>query len=51
MSQGMAGQLHNIPAVSNVILHAFDWTYQSIAEQAEQIAALGYRSVLVSWYS
>lgn len=48
MSQGMAGQLHNIPAVSNVILHAFDWTYQSIAEQAEQISALGYRSVLVS---
>ena len=33
---------------SNVILHAFDWKYSEIAEQADKISRLGYRSVLVS---
>ncbi|MBD1557103.1 alpha-amylase [Vibrio sp. S9_S30] len=33
---------------SNVILHAFDWQYCEVAEQAEKISRLGYRSVLVS---
>ena len=37
-----------VPAMSNVILHAFDWSYDNITEQAELIASLGYRSVLVS---
>ncbi|KAB2826376.1 alpha-amylase family protein [Aliivibrio finisterrensis] len=37
-----------VPAMSNVILHAFDWNYDYITEQAELIASLGYRSVLVS---
>ena len=37
-----------VPAMSNVILHAFDWNYDYITEQAELIANLGYRSVLVS---
>ncbi|MFH0258684.1 alpha-amylase family glycosyl hydrolase [Vibrio rumoiensis] len=38
------------PAVSSadVILHAFDWSYQKVASEAERIAQLGYDSVLVS---
>jgi alpha-amylase len=48
MSQQTQWHSTEVPAVSNIILHAFDWTYQDIAEQAELIASLGYRSVLVS---
>lgn len=33
---------------TDVILHAFDWPYSEVAVRAEEIAALGYRSVLVS---
>ncbi|OEE79265.1 alpha-amylase family protein [Vibrio genomosp. F6] len=33
---------------SDVILHAFDWTYSNIALQASTIHSLGYKSVLVS---
>ncbi|NOI65155.1 alpha-amylase family glycosyl hydrolase [Vibrio sp. 99-8-1] len=33
---------------TDVILHAFDWSYQDVAEKAGQISQLGYRSVLVS---
>ncbi|MCP9825828.1 alpha-amylase family protein [Synechococcus sp. EJ6-Ellesmere] len=33
---------------ADVILHAFDWSYADIAEQAEAIAALGYKAVLVT---
>ncbi|CED71205.1 alpha-amylase [Aliivibrio wodanis] len=48
MSQQTQWHSGNVPAVSNIILHAFDWSYQHITEQAELIASLGYRSVLVS---
>ncbi|GAM63265.1 glycosidase [Vibrio ishigakensis] len=37
----------NIQA-SDVILHAFDWPYLMVAERAEEIAKLGYKTVLVS---
>lgn len=42
--------LHNSQKCSatNVILHAFDWRYNDISQQAETISSLGYRSVLVS---
>ncbi len=33
---------------SDVILHAFDWPYSDIADHAETISALGYKTVLVS---
>lgn len=33
---------------SDVILHAFDWSYRYIAKQAEQISRLGYGTILVS---
>ena len=33
---------------TNVILHAFDWPYNRIAENAEAIANAGYKAVLVS---
>ncbi|USD43915.1 alpha-amylase family protein [Vibrio sp. SCSIO 43135] len=33
---------------TDVILHAFDWPYLSVAEQAHEIAKAGYKSVLVS---
>lgn len=38
------------PAVfqADVILHAFDWPYQKVTEEAERIAQLGYQSVLIS---
>ncbi len=32
----------------NVILHAFDWRYQDVAQRAKEIRQLGYGSVLVS---
>ncbi|USD67662.1 alpha-amylase family protein [Vibrio sp. SCSIO 43136] len=35
-------------AESNIILHAFDWPYAKIAEQAATIKAFGYKSVLIS---
>ncbi|MCG7496654.1 alpha-amylase family glycosyl hydrolase [Vibrio sp. Of7-15] len=42
--------LHNDQKCSstNVILHAFDWRYEEVSQQAEKISTLGYRSVLVS---
>ena len=33
---------------TDVILHAFDWPYANIEQKAEQIAELGYKSVLIS---
>lgn len=33
---------------TDVILHAFDWSYQLVAQRAEQIAKAGYKAVLVS---
>ena len=33
---------------ANVILHAFDWPYAHIAQNAQAIGEMGYRSVLVS---
>ncbi len=33
---------------ADVILHAFDWPYQKVADHAQQIALLGYHSVLIS---
>ncbi|MCW8996270.1 MAG: alpha-amylase family glycosyl hydrolase [Psychromonas sp.] len=35
-------------AKTDVILHAFDWPYSEVAICAEEIASLGYSSVLVS---
>lgn len=35
-------------AKTDVILHTFDWPYSEVAVRAEEIASLGYRSVLVS---
>ena len=40
---GLAG-----PARADVILHAFDWSYADIANQAEAIAAAGYKAVLMT---
>lgn len=34
--------------LSNVILHAFDWPYSKVTQNAHSIAQMGYRSVLVS---
>ncbi len=34
-------------ANADVVLHAFDWPYSRVAEQADEIANLGYRAVLV----
>jgi len=39
--------MENVMA-TDVILHAFDWPYQRVAEQASAISAGGYKSVLVS---
>jgi len=36
------------PASASVILHAFDWSYQDIADNAEAIADAGYGAVLVT---
>ena len=33
---------------ADVMLHAFNWTYSDVAEKASEIAALGYKKVLVS---
>jgi alpha-amylase len=33
---------------TDVILHAFDWPYQLVAQRAEKIAKAGYKAVLVS---
>ncbi|ASU23846.1 alpha-amylase [Vibrio qinghaiensis] len=33
---------------TDVILHAFDWPYRLVAERAEQIFQLGYKTVLIS---
>ncbi|WP_440904439.1 carbohydrate-binding module family 20 domain-containing protein [Catenovulum sp. SX2] len=35
-------------ASADVMLHAFNWQYDSVTERADEIAALGYKSVLVS---
>lgn len=35
-------------ARADVILHAFDWAYQDIADNAEAIANAGYKAVLVT---
>lgn len=39
---------HGSTKATNVILHAFDWPYRRIAENAEAIAKAGYKAVLVS---
>ena len=36
------------PARARVILHAFDWSYDTVAERAPEIAAAGYGAVLVT---
>lgn len=36
------------PAQAEAILHAFGWSYQDIANQADAIAKAGYKAVLVS---
>ena len=36
------------PAKAEAILHAFGWSYQDIANQADAIAKAGYKAVLVS---
>ncbi|WP_375749898.1 alpha-amylase family glycosyl hydrolase [Vibrio sp. HN007] len=33
---------------TDVVLHAFDWTYRDVTARAEEISDLGYKSVLVS---
>ncbi len=35
-------------AKADAILHAFNWSYNEVAEKAEEIANLGYKKVLVS---
>src|SRR5262249_15970911 len=37
-----------LPASADVILHAFDWKYTDLAQNAQAIADAGYRAVLVS---
>ena len=36
------------PAQADVILHAFDWSYATVAERAPAIAEAGYKAVLVT---
>lgn len=36
------------PARARVILHAFDWSYDTVAERASDIATAGYGAVLVT---
>ncbi|MBE9068972.1 alpha-amylase [Leptolyngbya cf. ectocarpi LEGE 11479] len=36
------------PSDTDVILHAFDWNYATVAEQAAEIAEAGYGAVLVT---
>jgi len=40
--------IHDSPKATNVILHAFDWPYSRITENAEAIAKAGFKAVLVS---
>jgi len=37
-----------LPAPADVILHAFDWKYEEVGRNAQAIADVGYRSVLVA---
>jgi len=37
----------NSMARAEVVLHAFDWPYTRVAQQAAEIASLGYKAVLV----
>ncbi len=37
-----------LPASAEVILHAFDWKYTDVGQNAQAIADAGYRSVLVA---
>ena len=37
----------NSAARAEVVLHAFDWPYTRVAQQATEIASLGYKAVLV----
>ena len=36
------------PARADVILHAFDWNYSTVAERAQEISEAGYKAVLVT---
>lgn len=36
------------PAQADVILHAFDWSYADVAARAPEIAAAGYKAVLMT---
>lgn len=40
--------LFSASASADVILHAFNWTYDDVASKAQEIANLGYKKVLVS---
>lgn len=46
----LAGLLTGVTgaAKADVILHAFDWSYAEVAAKAEEIAAAGYKAVLLS---
>ncbi|WDE13760.1 alpha-amylase family protein [Thalassomonas haliotis] len=44
----LAGLLTTGNASADAILHAFNWTYDDVAAKASEIAALGYKKVLVS---
>lgn len=44
----MAGLLTTHSASADIILHAFNWTYDDVASKAQEIANLGYKKVLVS---
>ncbi len=37
-----------VPSQADVILHAFNWSYRSVGEQAQEIAQLGYKYVMVA---
>lgn len=39
---------YDSPKATNVILHAFDWPYRRITENAEAIAKAGFKAVLIS---
>lgn len=36
------------PARADVILHAFDWSYSTVAQRAQEIGEAGYKAVLVA---
>ncbi|WP_261818025.1 alpha-amylase family protein [Vibrio gallicus] len=44
----MSVQFDSSACTSDVILHAFDWPYSMVAQQAKYIVELGYKTVLVS---